>query len=258
MKILYLGDIVGRPGRDAVKEFLPVLKKEYRPDFVFANGENLASGAGMTDKTYQEMIDAGIDYFTSGNHVWDQKDFVSLLADPEIKVLRPANYPSGVPGRGFVEIGDIVLVNLSGRTFMKLMIDCPFATIDRLLKENSWQGKIIILDFHREATSEGYAMLRHLDGRVAAVLGTHTHVQTADEQITDNKTAYITDIGMVGAKNSIIGVESEPVLYSFKTGLPIKFEIPKDGEKFFNAVLVEIDPRTKKARKIERINRELE
>lgn len=258
MKILFIGDIVGRPGREAVKTLLGSLKEELKPDFVFANAENLAGGKGVTLDTYNEMVEAGIDYLTSGNHIWAVADFVPLLDDSKVKVLRPANYPQGVPGRGFVELDDLVLVNLLGRTFVEPPVDCPFISIDTLLNKNSWQDKTIILDFHREATSESYAMLYHLDGRVSAVLGTHTHVQTADEKVTEKGTAYITDIGMVGAKDSIIGVEIDSVLAGYKTGLPMRFEMPKQGAKIFNAVLVDIDPKTKKARSIERVNREIE
>lgn len=251
IKILFIGDIVGRPGRNAVKAVLQNLKKKEKIDFVFANGENLAAGRGMTIEKYQEMIDVGIDYFTSGNHIWNNKAFIEHLDDPEVKVLRPENYPTGNPGRGIVEISNgIVLVNLQGRVFMPDDVNDPFATAQNIV--NQYKNKIIIIDFHAEATSEKVALGYYLDGKVSAVLGTHTHVQTADEEILPNGTGYISDIGMTGPKESVLGVEKEIIIEKFLTQLPKSHKVAV-GEMIFSAVLIEIDTQSKKTIEIKRI-----
>lgn len=256
MKILFIGDITGRTGRNAVKEILPKLKKEQKIDLVFANGENATGGRGMKLEHYYEMIDSGIDYFTSGNHLWDQKEIVSVLDDKDIKILRPANYPKIVPGRGFVELEKVILINLLGRIFTEECLDCPFRKFDEIYDEVKNLKKLIIVDFHAEATSEKRAFAEYVSGRATAVLGTHTHVQTNDAQILIGVTAFISDIGMVGAKDSILGVEKEPVIKRFLTGLPWKHDVAR-GLAIFNAVLIEIDS-DNKAKRIELIKEELE
>lgn len=263
MNILFIGDIIGRPGRAAVKKILPDLKAEYEIDFVIANGENLAGGLGMTYETYREMAEAGIDYFTSGNHIWQKKDFIPYLDDKKVKVIRPANYPQkGVPGRGFVEITvkgkKIVLINLIGRVFMDEYTENPFLVVDEILtKIKDLSSKISIVDFHAEATSEKNCLGYYLDGRVSAVLGSHTHVATADARILPKGTTYITDAGMVGVQNSSIGDEINPIINHFLTGLPFKLEVAK-GECIFNAVLLKFNKKTAKAESIELISKAIE
>ncbi len=253
LKILFIGDIVGRPGRHAVTEFLAKNRPSY--DFVIANGENLASGRGMTYEKYQEMIRAGIDYFTSGNHIWRIADFIPFLDDGVTKVLRPANYPSMCPGYGEAEIDvngvKIVLINLQGRVFMNEDLEDPFATGKKIA--DSHQDAIIIVDFHAEATSEKVALGYYLDGSITALLGTHTHIQTADEKILNGGTGYITDAGMCGPEESVLGVKKEIIIERFLTQLPQSHKVAV-GASIFNAVELEVDPKTKKTLKIKRIN----
>jgi len=255
IKILFIGDIVGKPGRRAVAQFLAENKGKY--DLVLANGENLAAGKGMTFAKYEEMISAGVDYFTSGNHIWNNEEIVPHLNDPKVKVLRPANYPNSSPGRGSAAIKlknniEILLLNLQGRVFMKDEIDDPFVAGKNFADENA--GKIIIIDFHAEATSEKIALGYYLDGKVSAVLGTHTHVQTADEKILDGGTAYITDIGMSGAENSVLGVKKEIIIEKFLTQLPLSHKVAT-GESILSAVEFEIDTKTRRALSIGRISK---
>lgn len=244
MKILFIADIVGRPGRNAVNQLLPDLKKEHRFDLVIANCENLSHGKGITEKTIEEMQQAGIDFFTSGNHIWRNRQTWPLLDDKNFPVIRPSNYPPGVPGRGWqiVKTGllkKILLINLQGRVFMNEQCDCPFRKADEILEVTKHeQPEVIFLDFHAEATSEKIALRHYLDGRITAMVGTHTHVATADAQITRNSTAYITDVGMTGLKDSIIGIEKESVIKQFLTQLPQKHEI-SEGPAIFNAVIIE-------------------
>ncbi|OGD65245.1 metallophosphoesterase [Candidatus Berkelbacteria bacterium RIFOXYA2_FULL_43_10] len=253
LKILFIGDIVGKPGRAAAKKMISELRESEGLDFVFANGENLAAGHGMTYEKYQEMVEAGIDYFTSGNHIWNNKDFIHSLDDKSVKVLRPANYPENVPGRGVALIGDdIALANLQGRVFMYDDVEDPFKTADKIIKEN--EGKIIIIDFHAEATSEKVALGFYLDGKVAALLGTHTHIQTSDERILGGGTAYITDLGMTGPRDSVLGVKKEIIIEGFLTQLPQSHKVAV-GEQIFGGVVIEIDTKTKRALKIKRINK---
>lgn len=255
MQILVIGDIIGKPGRQAVHELLPGLRQQYGLDLVVANVENLAGGLGVTSDTANEMLNAGIDVLTSGNHIWAQKEIITYL-DSEMPILRPLNYPPGVPGRGYLEIGSVTVVNLIGRTFID-NFDCPFRAMDKLLAEFGNKPPIIIVDFHAEATSEKLAMGRYLDGRVSAVLGTHTHVGTIDTQLLPHGTAYVTDIGMVGPVNSIIGVDVEQVLQRFLTIINNRLTVGQ-GRTMFNAVLVEVDDKNGRALSIERINRETE
>jgi metallophosphoesterase (TIGR00282 family) len=256
IKILFIGDIVGRPGRSACKRLIPDLVKENNIDFVIANGENLAAGNGMTFETYGEMIDSGIDYFTSGNHIWNNKDIIEHLDDSTTKIIRPLNYPAEAPGRGFatLEKGSkkLFLVNAQGRVFMPDDLEDPFTALERITEENSQLP--IIVDFHAEATSEKIAIARYLDGKVAAVIGTHTHVQTADETIFPAGTGYISDVGMVGPIDSVLGVEKEIIIEKFLTQLPVSHKVAS-GEVNFSGVIIEIDPEKKICVKISRINK---
>ena len=250
MRILMIGDVVGRPGRRAVREFLPGLCHDYGIGLVIANGENSAGGIGITSDTAKELFDCGVDVITTGNHVWAKKEIIPYL-DGELPILRPLNFPPGVPGRGFLEVKDVLIVNLIGRVFIG-EFDCPFRAMDCLLSEINKDPKIIIVDFHAEATSEKVAMGRYLDGRVSAVLGTHTHIGTADACIFPQGTAYVTDVGMVGPVDSVIGVDAESAIRSFLTGMPHRFFMG-EGTASFDAVLVDVDEVTGKAIKIKRI-----
>lgn len=256
MRVLMIGDVVGKPGRRAVAALVPGLRKELALDIVIANGENAAAGKGLTVSTAKDLFDAGVDVITSGNHIWDQKDIIPYL-DGEAPVLRPANYPPGVPGRGLERCRGLTVINLMGRTFM-YEIDDPFRIADRLL-EGVEPGTPILVDMHAEATSEKTAMGWYLDGRVSAVVGTHTHVPTADPRILPKGTAFVTDTGMCGPLDSIIGVDPQPVIRKFLTGMPARFSVAESSRRVqFNAVLVDIDEATGKARSIERADREWE
>lgn len=254
MLILAIGDIVGSPGRRAASKLVPGLCQEYGIDFVIANAENAAGGFGVTPETAQELFDAGVDVLTSGNHIWAQKEIFPYL-DSEMPLLRPLNYPPGVPGRGFINKDGVMVVNLIGRTFIG-SFDCPFQTMDKLLAGLKPKPPIIIVDFHAEATSEKTAMGRYLDGRVSAVLGTHTHVGTIDAQVLPQGSAYVTDLGMVGPIDSIIGDDIESVLQRFLTAMPHRLTVGH-GKAMFNAVMVRVDDQTGKALSIERIYREV-
>ncbi len=253
MLILAIGDIVGRPGRRAISQLLPGLRQQYGLDLVIANGENAAGGIGLTPATAKELLSSGIDVLTSGNHIWAQKEIIPHL-DGKMPILRPLNYPPGVPGRGYIAIGQAVVVNLLGRTFIG-DFDCPFRAMDQLLAEI--KQPIVIVDFHAEATSEKVALGRYLDGRVSAVLGTHTHVGTIDTQILPQGTAYVTDIGMCGPLDSVIGDDTEEVIQRFLTAMPYHLSVGK-GKAALNAVMVEIDNDTARATSIQRIYREVE
>lgn len=253
LKILFIGDIVGKPGRRAVKLMIPEIKEKENIDLVLANGENLASGKGMTYAKYLEMIEAGVDFFTSGNHIWNNQDIVDHLGDPELKALRPENYANTLPGTGVKEImPGVVLVNLQGRVFMKDELADPFKIAKDISEK--YADKIIIIDFHAEATSEKVALGYYLDGSVSAVLGTHTHIQTADERILPGGTAYITDVGMAGPMDSVLGVKKEIIIEKFLTQLPKSHKVAS-GEMILNAVVIEIDKETRKAVKIKRLSK---
>ncbi|BDF79143.1 TIGR00282 family metallophosphoesterase [Pyramidobacter piscolens] len=254
MRILFVGDIVGSPGRNAFFAMLPKLRRLKGPfDFVLVNGENSAAGRGITGKIMNEFFAAGVDGITSGNHIWDKKEFLPLL-DEEPRVLRPLNYPQGVPGRGWTILTNkngkkLGVVNIQGRVFMPLT-DCPFHAMGELLSK---LGDIpVFVDFHAEATSEKRVMGLYLDGRVSAIVGTHTHVQTADEEILPGGTAYISDVGMTGAFRSSIGMTYESVLPRFLTSLPAKFEVAEEDVRL-NGVIVEIDDEDGRACGIERL-----
>lgn len=256
MRILAIGDIIGSPGRQAVQRLLPELRQEFGIDFVIANVENVAGGFGVTPTTAKELMNAGVDAMTSGNHIWAQKEIIPYL-DSEMPVLRPLNYPPGVPGRGYlIARPKVMVVNLIGRTFIG-DFDCPFRKMDELFGQLKEKPPVIIVDFHAEATSEKMAMGRYLDGRVSAVVGTHTHVGTIDHQIFPEGTAYVTDIGMTGPINSVIGDEFESVIKRFLTIIPSRLTVAK-GRTLLTAVLIDVDETTGRAQSIERICREVD
>ena len=255
MKILFIGDIVGKPGRQAVRELLPEVISERRIDFVIANCENAAAGFGVTRDIIEDLYSYNINVLTSGNHIWDKKEIREFAEDYET-LLRPANYPAGSPGWGTVVMPNssgisVGVINLMGRVFMK-PLDCPFRTAEREIEKIKNKAKIIIIDIHAEATSEKEALGWFLDGRVSAVLGTHTHVQTADESILPGGTAYITDVGMTGPFNSIIGIRKDAVLERFLTQLPNKFDVAKDDVRL-QGVVVDVDVKNGRAKGIERL-----
>ncbi len=259
MRILILGDIISKSGRKTLKEALPALKERSGADLVIGNVENAAGLFGITEKVIEAIKATGVDVMTSGNHVWDKREGFPLLENRD-DLLRPANYPDGAPGRGVlvrnVSGTDVCIVNIQGRTFMT-PIDCPFRSVSRILSDKSPHVKVVIVDFHAEATSEKLAMGFFLDGRVSALVGTHTHVQTADERILAGGTAYITDLGMVGPRDSIIGVKKEQVIDRFLYGIPQRLQV-ESGTAVLNAVLVDVDEETGRARSIERIREEIE
>jgi metallophosphoesterase (TIGR00282 family) len=257
VKLLFIGDIVGQPGRRAVKELLPKLREEHRLDFVIANGENSAGGSGITPKTAEEIFSAGVDVITSGDHLWDQKDVMELL-ESEKRFLRPLNYPTGTPGQGsgVFEVRSaikIAVLNLQGRTFMQPALENPFLLALDKVKKLREQTKIIFIDFHAEATSEKIAFARMLDGQISAVVGTHTHVQTADEQIFPGGTAYLSDAGFTGPHESVLGREITPVIQRFLTSMPQRFEVAKD-RVILHGVMVEIDETNGRTVSIKRVS----
>jgi len=259
VKLLFIADVVGQPGRRAVQGIVPRLRSAWGLDFVIANGENSAGGSGITPKTAAELFLAGVDVITSGDHLWDQKEVTELLAREE-RFLRPLNYPAGTPGQGSVvrRLPDgtpIAVLNLQGRTFMAAL-ENPFACIDAELTRLQGQARVIFLDFHAEATSEKIALGRYLDGRVSAIVGTHTHVQTADEKILPHGTAFLCDGGFTGPHDSVIGRDVEPIIKRFLTNMPQRFEVAK-GDVRLQGALVEIDAATGKALRIERVSESL-
>lgn len=257
MNILIVGDIVGNPGRTILRKALPVARERFAPDYVIANAENAAGGFGVTKEIVDEILDLGIDCLTSGNHIWDKKEILGFI-DLVPQLLRPANYPAGQPGRG-THVGrarrtkvPVATLNLSGRVFMNGSIDDPFRRASEEIEKLRRETKVIVVDIHAEATSEKVAMGHHLDGLVSAVVGTHTHVPTADEHVLPRGTAYVTDLGMTGPYDSIIGVEKALILERFLTGMPARFETAK-GDPRFAAVVVDVDESTGLARGIERL-----
>ncbi len=259
MNILFIGDIVGSPGREAVKRLLPQLKDEHSLGFIIANAENASGGSGITSKVAEELFAAGVDVITSGDHIWKKKEIFELINQEE-RILRPLNFPAGAPGRGFavfkakngIKVG---VINVNGRVFMDAL-ECPFKTALLAQQELAKETKIIILDIHAEATSEKVALGWYLDGKVSAVLGTHTHIQTADEKILPNSTAYITDAGMTGPYDSVIGRRVEDVLERFLTSIPVRFEVA-EGNVQLHGVVVDVDEDTGLARSIARIQKKL-
>ena len=256
MRILFIGDIVGKPGRELIRRGLSSLVDLHSIDIVIANAENSAAGFGITREIGQQLLDWGVGVMTSGNHIWDKKEALDYIGT-EPRLLRPANYPAGAPGNGSylarTSRGETLgVINIMGRVFM-LNIDDPFAVVQREIEKMRERTRTIFVDFHAEATSEKIAMGWHLDGRVSAVVGTHTHVQTADERILPKGTAYLTDVGMTGPHDSIIGVEIEPALGRFLTALPSRFETAT-GNPRLNAVIIETDSQTGRAVDIERLS----
>jgi metallophosphoesterase (TIGR00282 family) len=260
VKILFIGDIVGEPGRKAVKTLLPKLREQRALDFVIANGENSAGGSGITPKTAEEIFSAGVDVITSGDHLWDQKEVMTLLAEGK-RFLRPLNYPPEVPGRGSGifegQWGSVGVMNFQGRTFMQPPVENPFLLASAEIKKLRERAKVIFVDFHAEATSEKIAFARMLDGQASAVVGTHTHVQTADEQIFPHGTAYLSDAGFTGPHESVLGREIEPVIKKFLTAMPQRFEVAKNRILLQGAV-IDIDKSSGKAIRIERVSEALE
>lgn len=255
VNILLIGDIVGRPGRKAVKENIKRYRKKYDLDFVIVNGENAAGGNGITKDIVDELLENSVDFITMGNHVWDKKEILQFI-DHEPCLIRPANYPPPAPGKGSTVIRlnqsvKIGILNLSGRVFLP-PLDCPFRLADELVTKLRKETPIVIVDFHAEATSEKMAFGWFMDGKVSAVIGTHTHVQTADERILPQGTGYITDVGMTGPRDSILGVERELVIQKFLTQMPVRFEIA-EGILQINAIFLQIDENTGKTVKIQRI-----
>jgi metallophosphoesterase (TIGR00282 family) len=252
LRILAIGDIIGKPGRKAVNEILPGLCDEYNIDLVVGNGENAAGGLGLTPNTADDLFDSGIDVITTGNHIWAYNEIIPYL-DSDLALLRPLNYPPMNPGRGYLLKNNVLIVNLVGRVFMS-HVDCPFRAMDQLLTKFEHKSISIIIDFHAEATSEKVAMGRYLDGRVSAVLGTHTHVGTIDARILPGGTAYVTDIGMVGPIDSVIGDDPDSVINRFLTQMPSRLSVGK-GKVSFDAILVEVEEKTGKAVDIKRIQK---
>lgn len=249
---------MGRPARNIIKQTLPVYKKKYRPDLIVANGDNLAHGKGITEKTIKEISEYGIDMITCGDHIWDTSQALDIIKGNKYNLLCPANLPVLDYKKGYkiVEVGSskVLIINLIGRVFFQKYPDCPFRAVDEIIKQNKNSGaKAIIVDFHCEATSEKRAMVFYLDSRVSAVLGTHTHIQTADEEILEGGTAYISDVGMVGPKDSILGCKKDVVIDHMLTQIPFRYEISGDKNVLVNAVVVEIE-KNGKAKSIERIN----
>jgi metallophosphoesterase (TIGR00282 family) len=254
IKVMMIGDICGKPGRQAAAHYIPLFRQEYGLDLIIANGENSAGGIGITQEVARELYAMGIDIITTGNHIWDKREIFEFIEE-EDNLIRPANYPIGTAGRGYQIIKKdrycAAIINLAGRVFMP-PIDCPFQCIDALLAKIPEACKIIIIDFHAEATSEKMALAWYLDGKVSCIAGTHTHIQTADNRVLPGGTAYITDLGMVGVWNSILGMDKEAVIKKFTTSLPARFSVAK-GAAVFSAIIVELDSLTGRAENITRI-----
>lgn len=254
MNVLFIGDIVGNVGRAAVKKVLPALKSKYNPHIIIANGENAAAGRGITAAIVKELLEAGVHGITMGNHTWDNKDIFEWI-DDQPRLVRPANFAPEAPGQGAAIIKangkELAIINLQGRAFLP-PIDCPFRKADELIDQLKQKTKNILVDFHAEATSEKIAMGWHLDGKASLVVGTHTHVQTNDDRVLPNGTAYITDVGMVGSMEGVLGMEREAVLHRFLTQLPARFVVD-EGDWHLHGVSVEIDDATGKAKKIQKI-----
>ncbi len=245
MNVFFIGDIVGGIGRKAVEEVLPKIKAKFRPDWIIANGENAAAGRGITEKIANELFNLGIHGITLGNHVWDNKSIFDFI-DRESRIVRPANYPEGTPGAGYTVLKsggkELAVVNLQGRTFLPPLA-CPFQAADQILHKLGNGVKAVLVDFHAEATSEKLAMGWHLDGRVSAVLGTHTHVQTHDETILPRGTSYVTDVGMVGSREGILGMERNAVLQKFRTQMPVRFSVA-EGKWQFHGTHLRLNDKT--------------
>lgn len=259
LKILFFGDIMGRIGRKGIQEMLPKYKKKYAPDLIVANVENLAHGKSITKNTLDCMVEAGINFFTSGNHIYKKTEALEILSSKKYNIIRPANYPESAAGDGYrlIEVGTkkILMINLMGRVFIREDFECPFQKLDSILKKFAKKKlNAVIVDFHAEATSEKIALAHYADGRVSAILGTHTHVATADQRILEDGTAFVSDAGFVGATDSVIGVDKQDIIRGFLTQLSQPHNIPEEGDCTINAVLVEINPRNGKAESIKRVD----
>lgn len=257
MKILFVGDVVGRPGREAVTRALPRLIEKYAIDFTIINGENAAAGFGITEKTADELLSAGANVLTTGNHVWSAKE-APVLLDSQHNILRPANFPPNNPGHGSGVYearngAGVGVINLIGRTFMT-PADCPFRRGDEELEKIKSHADVVLIDFHAEATSEKQALGYYFDGRVAAVLGTHTHVMTCDEQVLPGGTAFITDVGMTGPVGTVLGVSRDIAIRRFVSGMPERFEVPKHADAILSAVVVEVSLDNGLAKDIQRVS----
>ncbi len=254
MRILFIGDIVGKVGRNAIAEYLPKIKQSYRPTVSIVNAENAAHGKGLTEKLYKQLLRDGVDFMTMGNHTYGQREIYDFIDDAN-RMVRPANFPSEAPGVGmrFIQINDIKLaiINLQGRSFMQ-DIDDPFKKADHLIEEAKKETNFIFFDFHSETTSEKNAMGWYLDGRVSAVVGTHTHIQTSDERVLPNGTGYITDVGMTGYYDGILGINRDEVIERFITSLPQRHVVPDDGRSVLSGVIIDLD-KDGKTKQIERI-----
>lgn len=253
MRILFIGDVVGSIGRQAISEYVPQLKKKYRPQVTIVNGENAASGRGITEKIYKGFLQDGADVVTLGNHAWDNRDLFEFIDDAK-KLVRPANFPGSVPGVGVVYTKvnqlELAVINLQARTFM-VALDDPFTKMDEILAQVGERTPFIFVDFHGEATSEKQAMGWYLDGRVSAVVGTHTHVQTNDARILPQGTAYLTDVGMTGPYDGVLGMKKEAVIEKFITALPRRFEVVDSGRSLLSACVIDLDDQTGRAKKIQ-------
>ena len=255
LRLLFLGDVIGEPGRKAVIEMVPRLKQAWGIDFVVVNGENAAAGRGITGKITIDLLRAGVAVITSGDHIWDQKEVVSYI-ETEPRLLRPINYPPGTPGRGSIVLetakGKVGVINVQGRTFMQPSLENPFRLVDEEVRRLRAETHVIFVDMHAETTSEKIAIGRFLDGKVSAVAGTHTHIQTADEQIFPGGTAFICDAGMCGPTESVLGREIQPIIQRFLSSMPVNFPVAK-GEVKLHGILVDIDPSTGEAKSIRRV-----
>lgn len=255
LHVVFIGDVVGHPGHRAVQEGLVRLRRQQPVDLVIANGENASGGFGLQEKTYHILRDAGVDVITLGNHAWDKKEIFEFIDDAD-RIVRPANYPPGTPGRGFTVLEvqglSVGVLQLMGRAFINIG-DCPFQVAERELKKLMPQAKIIIVDVHAEASSEKLALAYCLDGQVSAIIGTHTHVQTADEQIFPRGTGYITDVGMTGPRHSILGIRPDLAIKRMRDQLPVRFEVG-EGEGIFSAVSLMIDRQTGRTLQIQRLS----
>ena len=254
MRILFVGDVVGRPGREAVRALLRPLREEKGVALAIVNGENAAGGAGLTAEIAHDLLASGADILTNGNHIWDQRAFLKEIDELGEQAIRPLNLPPGNPGRGWAIVKGVLVANALGRVFMAAYDD-PFRALDALLDELGDRApKVRILDWHAEATSEKVAMGWYLDGRFSAVVGSHTHIPTADQRVLPKGTAFVSDTGMVGPRDSVLGVRTEIILDRFLTMLPKRFEVA-DGPVVFNSVLIDVDEASGRARSIERIDR---
>jgi metallophosphoesterase (TIGR00282 family) len=255
LRLLFLGDVIGEPGRKAVIEMVPKLKQAWGIDFVVVNGENAAAGRGITGKINIDLLRAGVAVVTSGDHIWDQKEVISYI-ETEPRLLRPINYPPGTPGRGSIVLetakGKVGVINVQGRTFMQPSLENPFRLVDEEVSRLRAETHVIFVDMHAETTSEKIALGRFLDGKVSAVAGTHTHVQTADEQIFPGGTAFICDAGMCGPTESVLGREMQPIIQRFLSSMPVNFPVAR-GEVKLHGILVDVDLSTGKARSIRRV-----